>query len=304
MAAVRGRGAGGQSPQSRALAVVALVAVAALALRARQGLDWGRLAEPVEVRWARVLLGSTILTVLIVTTRRLLRRLRKVGTVRPGLGERAEPEGEPFPFLLRVAGAVLVLAGAAVAWWIIRSIEPPPPDALGSATKNPQGQHGGPASPLDSATLWTVLLLVGVGLLVTSIVSRRLEARRVEEDVDEEADHRVEVQELVAAVDAAEGELARHADPREAVLAAYRAMARHLSRGLARRGATARGSDTATELLDQAVAAGLVTGPPARTLTDLFREARFSRHPMGPEARRSAERCLAQVRQELAAHRA
>lgn len=297
MAAVRGRGPD-QLP--RVLAVVALVAVAALALQARQGLDWDRLAEPVEVRWARVLLGSVFLTVLVVVARRLLRRLRKTGTVRPGGSDRAEPEGEPFPLLLRVAAVLVVLAGAALVWWIIRSIEPPPPDALSSVHKAQPGTNGGPPNPLRSTTVWAVLLLVGVGLLATSIVSRRLEARRDEADTDLATSERVEVRELAAAVDAAETELARHADARQAVLAAYRAMAGQLSRGLARHGSAARGSDTASELLGRAVAAGLVTGPPARTLTDLFREARFSRHPMGPEARRSAEQCLAQVRQELA----
>ncbi len=53
--APRGRG---PDPRLRAVAVVALLGVAAVALRARQGLDWEQLAEPVEVRWARVLFGT------------------------------------------------------------------------------------------------------------------------------------------------------------------------------------------------------------------------------------------------------
>ena len=106
------------------------------------------------------------------------------------------------------------------------------------------------------------------------------------------------------AVDAADEGLREHRDPREAVLAAYAAMARHLSSGLEQRGQEARRSDTAGELLEHAVGAGLVSRPPARTLTDLFREARYSQHPMGEESRTSASQCLAQVRDELAAHRA
>ena len=58
--------------------------------------------------------------------------------------------------------------------------------------------------------------------------------------------------------------------------------------GLARRGRGPRPSDTAGELLDHAVGAGLVSGAPARTLTELFREARFSEHPMGEQARTTA----------------
>jgi len=56
-----------------------------------------------------------------------------------------------------------------------------------------------------------------------------------------------------------------------------------------------------------AVSAGLLSGAsdgPARALTDLFREARFSDHPMGEESRRSAETSLRQVRAELGARRA
>src|SRR6478735_8354721 len=66
MAAVTDPGPGGRGPDPRlrAVAVVALLCVAAVALRARQGLDWEQLADPVAVRWARVLLGAVLLLVL------------------------------------------------------------------------------------------------------------------------------------------------------------------------------------------------------------------------------------------------
>jgi hypothetical protein len=111
------------------------------------------------------------------------------------------------------------------------------------------------------------------------------------------------VESLVQAVDAADEGLRAHADPRAAVLAAYAAMARQLATGLARHGRGTHGSDTAGELLDRAVTAGLVSGAPATTLTDLFREARFSTHPMGEDSRQSALACLAEVREQLGARR-
>jgi hypothetical protein len=43
-----------------------------------------------------------------------------------------------------------------------------------------------------------------------------------------------------------------------------------------------------------------VSAGPASTLTELFREARFSRHPMGEPHRRAAEDALRAVRDELA----
>ena len=77
-------------------------------------------------------------------------------------------------------------------------------------------------------------------------------------------------------------------------------MAATISAGLARRGSSARASDTPTELLTRAVGSGLVSEGPATTLTELFREARFSRHPMGERHRRAAEDALHAVRAELA----
>jgi Domain of unknown function (DUF4129) len=310
MAAVTDRGPGrsggpggrGADLLLRGVAVVGLVCLAALALQARQGLDWDRLAEPVEVRWARVLLGSVVLLVLAVAARRLLRQLRKARS-RAAMNDDppTEPEGEPFPLLLRIAAGLLVLAALAMAWFVIRSIEPvPPPEE--QVTGPPPGPPGDASGVPDTRSTVLVLVIVAATLLVGALVSRWLAARRLAGgSTDDEAEQQVEVQRLVAAVDAAGEGLRSETDPRQAVLAAYAAMARHLSSGLSRRGSGARGSDTATELLDRAVEHGLVSGPPARTLTDLFREARFSRHPMGEDTRRRAEQSLAQVRAELVA---
>jgi hypothetical protein len=307
MAAVADPGSGGRGtdPRLRAVAVVGLLCVAAVALQARQGLDWDRLADPVEVRWARVLLGTVLLLVLVAVARRMLLRLRRrPPPPRPG-EERAEPEGEPFPWYLRLLFALLVLAALAAAFYVVSALGPPqqpPPHRPG---QDPTGTgSSGPDSP-DTRTSWTVLVVVGLVLAGSALVSRWAARRRPDPGAEQDPrdERRDEVDLLVAAVDAADAGLQRHADPRAAVLAAYAAMAGRLSGGLARRGRSARRSDTATELLDRAVAAGLVDGAPAQTLTELFREARFSDHPMGEDARRSALDCLARVRTELAAHR-
>jgi hypothetical protein len=285
--------------------VVALLCVAAVALRARQGLDWEQLAEPVEVRWARVLLGTILLLVLITIARRMLKRLRRPRPPRPGDDDHAEPEGEPISWQLKLLFGLLVLAALAVAFFVVSSLTPPqappPPRPRQIPFDNGSSTPGGP----DARTSWTVLVLVAL-VLAGSALATRWAARRAQdpagqEDLDEAQEDEVDL--LVAAVDAADEGLHRHADPRAAVLAAYAAMAGQLSGGLARRGRAGRRSDTATELLDRAVAAGLVDGAPARTLTELFREARFSEHPMGEDARRSALDCLARVRGELAARR-
>jgi hypothetical protein len=289
----------------RAVAVVALLCVAAVALQARQGLDWEQLADPVEVRWARVLLGTVLLLVLITIARRMLKRLRRRRPARPGDDDHAEPEGEPIPWFVRVLFALLVLAALAAAFYVVSALTPPPAPPLHAPGQDPRHDVAPTPGGPDTRTSWTVLVLVGLVLAGSALATRwaalRQQSGTAEEDRDEAQMDEVEL--LAAAVDAADEGLHRHADPRAAVLAAYAAMAGQLSGGLARRGRAARRSDTATELLDRAVAAGVVDGAPARTLTELFREARFSEHPMGEDARRSALACLARVRGELAARR-
>jgi hypothetical protein len=286
----------------RALAIVALVAAAALALRGRSGLDWGEIADPLDVRWSRLVLGGVLLALLVSLTLRMYRRLRRASSLAPGSGdEHPEPEGEPFPFWIRVLFTLLVLATMAAVFFVITSFQTPHPEQARRGPRPVTEGHGGSPTTPDTATTWTVVLVVAVLLLLAALGWRWLSDRRNSTEEDEEDTARqAEVARLVQAVDAAEQELYSHGDPRAAVLAAYAAMARHLGTGLVRRGKGApRSSDTASELLDRSVSGGLVSGGPAGTLTALFREARFSTHPMGPDARTAALQALAEVRNEL-----
>jgi hypothetical protein len=296
MAAVGRRG---PDVTTRVLVVVALVALSALALQARQGLDWGDLSEPVAVRWAQVIFGSAILVGLYLAARRLLRMLRQAGSARHHDTDHAEPEGEPFPLLLRLLAVAVIAAGLVMVWFIVRAIAPPPPGA-NDKPATPPGQGHGVPTPLDEKTILLVALVAGAAILLATYGSRWLAARREVADDEPFGSRRAEVAAVLAAVDAAEEGLRSESDPRAAVLAAYAAMAHHLARGLGRRGSSARRSDTATELLDRSVEVGLVGDAAARTLTDLFREARFSQHPMDESARTRAEVCLREVREELA----
>ena len=286
----------------RAVAVVALLGLAATALQARHGLDWEAISDPVEVEWVRVGAAVLVLLVLAQLARPLLRRLRRK---RRGGGRRADgddgPEGEPLPWWLRVLAVLLVLAGLYTAWLLVGALLPDVQHSEpATRTSDPVGDAG---QPIDVRGSFTPLLIAGAVLLAVAVAGRVAAAHRATTRRQDEAeDDTDEATRLEAAVVAAQEVLAAHVDPRAAIVAAYAAMAASLSAGLARMGqpgSAARPSDTPTELLTRAVRSGLVSPGPATSLTELFREARFSRHPMGETERRAAEAALALVRAEL-----
>lgn len=291
----------------RAVLVVALVAAAALLLSARDGLEWKRLADPLDVRWARVVVGTVIVLLLMAATRGVLRRLRRSRS-RPAVNDgRAELEGEPMSVLLRLLAVVLVLGTLAVAWWVIGAVAPGVPDTV--APPSTDDLRPDPSLPRLGPD-WPTLLLIGAVLVAVAVVTR-LRAIRGGIDGDGERGQGdigdatgPDAGELVSAVAAGQAELTGHQDPRAAILAAYAAMAARIESDLAAGGRPASAADTPTELLTRAGAAGLVDGTAAGTLTALFREARFSRHPMSEAHRRGAEQALATVRNELEARRA
>lgn len=293
----------------RAVLVVALVAAAALSLSARDGLDWAQLADPLEVRWARLVIGTVAVVLLAALARGVLHRLRRARP-HPATGDgRAEPDGEPFPLLLRVLAVVLVLATLAAAWWVIDAVAPDG-HATSVAPSAPEDPESGP-SPAPPGPDWSTLLLVGAALVAVALVSRLRALRKdLATDTIEDGDGEEEEDtagaaagELSCAIAAGRAELSGQQDPRAAILAAYAAMSARIESGLAASGRTSSAADTPTELLSRAAAARLVDGTAAGTLTALFREARFSRHPMGQAHRRAAEQALATVHGELTARR-
>jgi len=298
----------------RGVVVVGLLTLAASALQARQGLDWDELDDPVAIEWVRVIAAVVVLLVLWQLARPLLRRLRRrLRRPRPPAPDTDGPPGEKLPLWVRIAAAALVLAALWASWLLVSGLLPEIERVdPATRTEDPTGDAG---QPIDVGMSWWPLVIAGAILLAIALAGRlasahQAAARRGPAGQDDET----EEAQLETAVIAAQEELAAHDDPRAAILAAYAAMAAHLTAGLARlpgagtasTASAARAarmvstaSDTPTELLDRAVRSGLVSPGPATTLTDLFREARFSRHPMGFAQRRAADGALADVRAEL-----
>lgn len=85
-------------------------------------------------------------------------------------------------------------------------------------------------------------------------------------------------------------------DERAAVIACYEAMQATLER----RGVAGKGADTATDLLDRAVRQGVVRGPSAYRLVQLFGQARFAHDRLPPGASAEARSALRALEAETA----
>ncbi len=102
---------------------------------------------------------------------------------------------------------------------------------------------------------------------------------------------------LSAALDESLAELRAEPDPRRAIIAAYA----HMERALAAAGLPRRPAEAPLEYLERALVDLDATAASASRLTDLFRVAKFSDHPLDAQAKEDAIDALEAVRDELRA---
>ena len=145
--------------------------------------------------------------------------------------------------------------------------------------------------------LMRILLGLGITLLVVAVVcagillwrhlTRPAESASgtASAALDDEQDR------LAQAVDSGRRALLDGDDARTAVIACYAAM----EDSLAESGVARRASDSPQDLLERAVAGGLPVEAAAAELTALFREARYSTHPMDDGHRDRAAAALAEI---------
>lgn len=288
------------------LAVGILALVAVLGAGAHDAL---RLSDrgPLAGQRDSVLAVGTILLMLdiliIATVHMVIRRRRR--RMRPPEAtdrwqEPIEPDIRWIRLVLGIAIALAVLLPLLLLLAALRQVDPQR-DSNASRRTVPS-LH--PPDTVSVPLLLTLLTLaIAVVVVWTVVVLRRAGAwRRVqqlpqaqqEEPRDDEGDA-PDAAVLGSAVRAGEAALTTAADPRMAIIACYEAMEAVLTE----HGSARNESDTPTEFLDRAVGAGLIRSDAAGTLTDLFREARFSRHPLGERDREAAIGALARLRAEM-----
>jgi multisubunit Na+/H+ antiporter MnhC subunit len=174
--------------------------------------------------------------------------------------------------------------------------QPTPPHSSGNTTT----QHDGFKLPLG-----LILTIIGIALailVVTAVVALIIRMRDMarqsgitgapppalaEEAEDESA--------LAAAMLA--GRSALEGEARAAIIACYAAM----EDSLAMAGVPRLESDSPSDLLARATRRGVVDGPAPRLLAKLFREARFSTHPMDARHLDEARGALDAITEQLTA---
>ncbi|WP_052397109.1 DUF4129 domain-containing protein [Streptomyces sp. NRRL F-5123] len=221
----------------------------------------------------------------------------------------------PFEQRLSDAVTVTLVAAALVVPLLLLLNHPfphssatPPPDTpatvvTGHGTPSPvhvlpthKPRHG---SSITIPHLVVVLALVALAavLLVAGYTLWRQLYRPATREVLEPYSHEPDEQEALAeAVDSGRRALLGDGDPRAAVIACYAAM----ERSLAGSGVARRASDSPQDLLERAAGSGLLGGPHAADLTALFREARYSTHPMDTTHRDRAAAALDAIAAQLA----
>jgi hypothetical protein len=268
---IRGRGPlGGSGPLTFLFAVAALGAGLALHSRLSARIPYARQLTALEQRLSDV--ARAVLVIAAIGVPALILALHRFGAGTAGGG------------------------GAVRHTW-----HPPAPRPF--ATHSPPPHHY-PRAPAHHYGIMRVLAVVVVVLLLTALavagvhlVRRlRLPAPPRNAPADEAAadDERVR---LAKAVDRGRRALDGGDDPRTAVIACYAAM----EESLAASGVARHASDSPRDLLERAVAGGPPARAAATVLTSLFREARYSTHPMTGAHRDRAATALAELADRLAA---
>jgi Domain of unknown function (DUF4129) len=309
------------SATGQAVWLAVLVVVAAVALRGYiPGVEEPAPERSTESPAATGLVIGLLVVSIAIAAAAVISRLRNRKV--PAAG------GIDLPVMARGKGSrptwrMLVIAFAVVVLWLLAVMalnrlgatltadlpNTPPPGSMPSAAPTPDPGNAPPPrteEPAGESNLLgyfyvatvTFLLILVVGALVAA----RRQRRAVQVAPPDEQRHDggvpgVASESLARAAEvglAEVGDLSR--EPRKAIIACYAAMEGELSRVP---GAVPEDFDTASEVLDRAVAHHALGPGSATQLVDLFDEARFSSHVMTEAHRDAAVRVLQRVLTEL-----
>lgn len=312
--------AGTDSSTRRVITVIALMILAALALRGY--LPGAERAEPREPPppdnpLALVAVIALVCAAVGIIGFAVLTRMRDRKPPRASGGDlpRASGMGQRPTWKFAVIALALIVGWLALVVLLMQidgpeAVDPPPAAEEGQAADTGDDRADPsppPQADPDSGTdvvgylIPPMLLLMAVVVIGTAVASVRQRRRPAEVSG---AEALTPAPAPPAAADslarAAEVGLAEMADlsrePREAIIACYAAMERELTRVP---GAVPQDCDTPSEVLARAVGRGALRADSATELVELFEEARFSPHVMTEAHRDAAVTVLERVLAEL-----
>ena len=304
----------------RVIAVIALVIVAALALRGYiPGGEPAQRDRPASNPVATVVVIAMLSAAVAIVGFAIIARMRDRRPRPTSAGELPRGSGTIGRPTWRFS---LIALGLIISWLLLVTLltrvggsGPPqqpasvPPAASESAAPAPDGRPPPrpPSTEPDADTnvvrylippMLVLMVLVVVGTTVASRRQRRGAHQYViVDDIDDMTVAPAAAESLARAAEvglAEIGDLRR--EPREAIIACYAAMEHELMRVP---GAVPQDCDTPSEVLARAVANHAVRADSATQLVELFEEARFSPHVMTEAHRDAAMQVLEQVHAEL-----
>jgi len=296
------------SAAQAALAVVVVggVVAAALLLRSDGGL-WGRGSGPLggHAVVVLVLTGAWCVAGLVLNSRYQgqVGWDQNLGAVEQRLSDVVRHALILLPFAVPLLVLVLHRFGSTDTADAGDGLELGTPPSMPTGSSHPAARHGSDAGSggVQGSTLLgiaVVIVIVVVVVVAAVFLWRLLHRTDAQHTPATYATADDEQQRLAEAVDSGRRALLDGHDARAAVIACYLAM----EESLAASGVARRVSDSPRDLLERAVASGL-TGDGTAALTELFREARYSTHPMDDSHRDRAAAALAEIARRLEARR-
>ena len=280
-----GKGARGGADIRRAAVALLLVAVAALGLRAGGAFSAAGSAKILGLSW-RVVYWTIAGAEAVFAVAGIVLLILRTIWARKG-GKPLQRQRRSIWWLLLLP---LVVFGLSKILQRLRQQHAPVAAATATHAAN---ASTGAAGHLRVGNPWPLLVLfalVALGAAALTVYRRRRAVPPPPEPGLEP-----DAEPLVAALAAGAQVLHEDPEPGAAIIGCYAAM----ERSLADAGSPPRMADTPAEVLSRATASGLVRSAPAATLTGLFRQARYSSHPMTEADRAAAIDALAQVRADL-----
>ena len=282
-------------------AVVVLLGMAAAGLRARESIrtdsSQGPLARhpalvPVAVAIVALVAAVALLVLLGLTVGR--RPKDDQQRVLPVYGTRWSRLLGLLTALAAIAAVgTLVLLGAGRLTPEAGSVRAP---AAVPPSSTPAGTSGAERTGSSHGSWVPVAALAGLAALAASTVALTRGRERERPDRPGEAATGAEPEVLRSVLTAGQhGLTGSVGDPRSGIIECYRAM----ELAMARAGRAPGRTDTPADVLDRIVALRPDAGPAAERLTTLFREARYSAHPLDESDRADALGALGELRHAL-----